>query len=108
MNAQHGYATAITAGLHTWLRRGTTRVGVLLVLVMVSIGAIGQGQALANTPVAGRPLSAGAERFAAFKQRQAEQVMDRATPLVLPATELSAAERFAAFKQRQAEQVMDR
>lgn len=107
MDTQHNYATTMRIGLYPWLRWGLVGVGVLLVLGLLSIGAINQGHDPARSPVAGRPRSAAVERYAAFKEQQAEHTVAAGTHLSFPPPIPSARERYAAFKEQQADQYQE-
>jgi hypothetical protein len=85
-----------------WLHSGIAIVGALLISGAVTLG-LANRSAITTAPAApAASLSAGQERFAAMKQRQAEQRDATFAPVSAPAS--SGAERFAALKQRQLEQ----
>jgi hypothetical protein len=85
-----------------WLRRGIAITGALLISGAVALGLANRA-AINSTPDSpAASVSAAQERYAAFKQHQAEQVADAAMPL--PPVQISARERYLALKDRQAEQ----
>jgi hypothetical protein len=85
-----------------WLCRGIAIVGALLISGAVILGLA--NRAAGSIAPAAAPAvnsSAAQEHFAAFKQRQAEQVADVAMPLLHRS--ISARARYMALKERQLE-----
>ena len=102
-----------------WLCRGIAITAALLISGAVALGLANRAAINSTLVSPAASMSAAQERYAAFKQRQAEQVADAAMALApVPATGGTRSvafkdtlaigrERFAAMKQRQADQIMD-
>ena len=84
-----------------WLRRGIVIVGAVLISGVVSLGLVNRAAITVAPAAPPASVSAAQERYAAFKQHQAEQVADAAMPLA--PMQISARERYLALKDRQAE-----